>query len=142
MHPNSKSNRRRHVRFRLFPPVTGRLRIEAADGYPVHSKECPVLVVSLSPSGLRFITHLRFPVASNYRLGIELQLLQVQLELKGCIKWRTVDENLYEYGLQLIQSDTEKDLLSKLLHEYLRTVLPRQLRIHRLYNVMIRNVTF
>ncbi|HEY2495064.1 MAG TPA: PilZ domain-containing protein [Paenibacillus sp.] len=142
MRPNNRSFGRTHVRLRLIPPILGHLRIEATNGKPAPSKEHPVLVINLSPSGLRMLTHLKFPVASHYILGIELQLLQVQLELRGCVMWRTEEENLYEYGIQLIQSDAERILLSKLLHDYLRTILPRQQRIHRLYNELLRTVTF
>lgn len=142
MRPKHRSFGRTHVNLRLIPPVLGQLRIETTNGKPAHSKGHPVLVIHLSPSGLRMITHLKFPVASHYILGIELQIMQVKLELRGSVIWRTEEENLFEYGIHLIQSDEERILVSKLLQNYLRTILPQQQRIHHMYSELLRNVTF
>ena len=132
---------RKNIRLRLIPPQIGQLCIEAVNGEPVKSNTHPVLIVHMSPSGLRICSHLKFPVESHYELRIEMRILQVHLELRGAVEWRTEEENLYEYGVTLLQTEAERLLLSKLLHDYLRSIIPEQERIHQLYSTLLRSVS-
>ena len=49
-------------------------------GQEVESRHTPVLLQNMSPTGLQFLTHLRFPVNNNYTIRLLITFNEWELQ--------------------------------------------------------------
>ena len=136
MNSHAIHQKRRDIRIELTYGK-GEISIIRIRNLQVHSKGKPVLLLDISPGGLRFQTDLVFPVCEHIILLCKAQLIKnVWVELEGRIVWRKRSENLFEYGFEMIIQEQHRILLIRLLNELLLNLIPKQQKIHSLYRSM------
>jgi len=131
----TKVSRRQYLRLNLTPPITADLSISAIKGQAVQTKSRPVMVQNISLAGLCYLSALNLPVSADYVLEFNIPAQHAQLKLRGQVRWRRKQENLFEYGVAFIpapSSSMSKKLLCFLNQQLLRQS-PIQARIHYIY---------
>ncbi|SFI88966.1 hypothetical protein SAMN02799624_02515 [Paenibacillus sp. UNC496MF] len=129
--------RRGAVRIRIWNGVKADVAIDDVLGSRVESKATPVLIRDVCPIGVRFLTHLRFPVSPDYRIRLSLSFGEWTFSLAGYVVWRRKEENLYAYGCRLIPDPQIRRALSAALKEKLGLMIPERRRILSLYQQML-----
>ncbi|XEC95501.1 PilZ domain-containing protein [Paenibacillus tarimensis] len=132
----SKGQKRQHVRLQLTSGLMAELRLIEVDGEPIKSRPARVLLKDMSPGGLKFLTYLKFPVASNYRVKFDMVMNRNPLVLTGRIVWRRKQSNVYEYGISFTMSIKERPRLLFALNQILLQQSPCQQKIHRMYRLL------
>ncbi|BBH21823.1 hypothetical protein Back11_31680 [Paenibacillus baekrokdamisoli] len=135
-----KQVRRKQVRIQVRDGVHADVSICTIFGKAIGSGATPVLLQDLSPTGLKFQTHLRFPVSKDYLLQVQVSFDEWQFCLNGSVAWRRREENLYVYGLVFVPDSQIWQALSTALQEKLRLMNPNQHRIHRIYEQMMQGM--
>lgn len=129
--------RRKQVRIQVRGGVKADVSICTIFGKVIGSAATPILLQDLSPAGLKFLTHLRFPVSKDYSLQVNVAFDEWHFCLNGHIVWRHEEENLYEYGLFFVPDSHVSQAISRALQEKLRLMNPNQSRIHHIYERMM-----
>lgn len=124
--------RRKYVRLKL-PGTFGQLSIAAIGAYRISSNSRRVLVLDISPGGLRFVSGLRFPARRKIRVLVRLTMAGIGFETEGWIVWRRPSENVYEYGVEFDISAHQRAILIRMLNRLCAELLPRRHRILQLY---------
>ena len=114
--------------------IQAKVSISNVQGSDVDSREIPVYLDDISPSGLRFLTYLRFPVSSDYTVRFMITFGEWQFNITGTIVWRGKEENQYVYGCLFYPDRTryEERLYKRFPGNYL-TSHPQGKHIHELY---------
>ena len=75
-----------------------------------------VLIIDISPGGLRFMSHLRLPVQEEIIYGFSTNLDHTTIDLSGKIVWsQELYPGIFEYGLEFSISEIERDELIQVL---------------------------
>ncbi|MFC4103140.1 PilZ domain-containing protein [Paenibacillus xanthanilyticus] len=127
---------RNNMRIRLTDGTKAMISIYRVFGNDVQSGEIPVSVHNMSPTGMMFATHLRFPVSDDFAIRIKVKLGDWEFALIGHILWRRKEENQYLYGCAYLPDQKVRLAIVRALNEKLRTQNPQQSRIHDLYQRM------
>ncbi|REE92790.1 PilZ domain-containing protein [Paenibacillus taihuensis] len=136
MEKSSEKQPREHIRIRLRDGAHAEVSICNVDGEGADSGASVVLLHNMSPTGLRFQSHLRFPVSKSYLLQFSITLDEWQFCLLGHVVWRRKEDNFYVYGCSFIPDDGIRKAIVCALLAKLQTMSPRQVRIHELYRKM------
>ncbi len=127
---------REHVRIGLRDGVNAVISICNVFGQEVESRHTPVLLQNMSPTGLQFLTHLRFPVNNNYTIRLLIAFNEWEFSLLANIVWRRKEENQFVYGCTFYAEPGIRQSIVFALLDKIRLMSPRQLRIHELYRRM------
>lgn len=92
-----------------------------------------VLLEDISLEGLQFLSYLRFPVNTDYRLRFTITLGEWEFALLGQVMWRSKQENMFAYGCRFEPDADLKKALSVALQQQIRSMCPNHHRIHYLY---------
>ncbi|MBB3108550.1 hypothetical protein FHS18_000578 [Paenibacillus phyllosphaerae] len=124
---------RRHVRIRLSDGTQAKISIYNVFGSQVQSGEITVDVHNVSPIGMQFATHLRFPVSNDFAIQIKLKLADWEFALIGHIEWRRKEDNQFLYGCSFLPDHKTRLAIVRALNDKLRLMSPQHVRIHELY---------
>lgn len=93
-----------------------------------------ISITDIDAAGLRFLSTSKLPVKSDLILGIETEIFNMNIKLQGSLVWNDeIKENIYEYELQFLLNELEKQRIVNLLNK---------LRIHLKYNLGKLNYRF
>lgn len=134
--PNGKEEtKRKYIRLKV-PGHFGELQISAIGTHRISSNSRKVLILDLSPGGLRFLTGLKFPAKRKVRVIVTTTISGIRFEAEGLIVWRKENENVYEYGVMFEITALHRAFLIRMLNQlYLQEHLEHR-RIHELYTYM------
>jgi hypothetical protein len=96
---------RRGERRDLKIPVRGKAKIHTYQNQYILSNTALIEVENISISGLRFSSHLDFPVTRELILFIEFQLFGNPNHIVGTIVWKRKNKNNYTYGFEIRSSN-------------------------------------
>lgn len=120
-------NRREFFRLNLKKPLGADMSIFKIGGKKVELGYTEVIVLDIGPGGLRFLSDMKIPVRADIILVFETEILSSELQLYGRIAWmRICEENIYEYGLEFILEEKQREALLQLLNQ-----LQIQLKNHK-----------
>ncbi|MFC5652851.1 PilZ domain-containing protein [Paenibacillus solisilvae] len=131
---------RQHIRIRIREGIQVRLSIVNVHGKDVESRDIPVYLKDISPSGLRFWTHLRFPVSCDYTVRFMITLGEWQFNLAGNIVWRGKDENQYVYGCLFFPDQKLRRALIQAISWKLSEGFPLGKQIPQIYRHLSNNL--
>jgi hypothetical protein len=128
-------SRRRHMRLKL-QSAFGEISIQRIRASVIQSRSKPIVILDLSPGGLRFQTDLYFPVTPNITLLFKAKIVNnITIELDGRIMWRKLQDNMFVYGFEFTITDAHRILLTRVLNDLLLELSPQQNQIHKLYRL-------
>jgi len=134
--PDQEYSARKHIRVRLRTGVRAKISIMMNSEHPEPSREAPVILNDLSPGGIQFVTHLRFPICNHYALRFMIAFGEWEFSVIAHVVWRRKSENQYVYGCSFELNSHLKQAIVRALGTELRTMNPQQHRIHELYRQM------
>lgn len=121
---NSKTiqeNIRDFYRVELEYALASEMTIVRVQGKEVNLGQAPVLILDISPGGLRFLSHLKLPSNPSILLSFSAQILGESLTINGFIvRFKKIDNeavDLYEYGVNFQINHSSQSALYKLLNE-------------------------
>lgn len=113
-----QKNRRKYFRVNLPLPLSTQMTIISFRNQKVSLGTAEVLVIDLSPGGLRFISHLQFPAQENIIYQFSSELNHTSFQVNGKIIWfEEIHPGIYEYGLEFIISEIERNKIVHLLFQ-------------------------
>lgn len=130
--PELCKNNRNYIRIQV-PGLTARIHIIAIEDRVVKSASQNVLVLNISPGGLRFISGLQIPADRDVRLSLHTVLMGIRFETEGYIIWREAVENMYEYGVEFDMSTLHRSFLIRLLNYMYVKLYPEHQKVHQYY---------
>ncbi|UVI31628.1 PilZ domain-containing protein [Paenibacillus spongiae] len=133
MNDKLKRVSRKDVRIRLRGGIQAKVSIVHVFDSSVETGHTSVLLNDMSPSGLQFAAHLRFPVSRDYTIRVLITFGEWQFSLIGHVVWRRREENLYVYGCELLSDRSLQAAIVQALHQKLQRMSPNRDRIHRIY---------
>jgi hypothetical protein len=95
------TSRRRHIRLALHEGILAELRLIGIGRRMVQTRPGKVVLLDLSPGGLRFATTLLLPPDMECRVSIQCVLEGLNIEVKGRIRHTAVHDHWLEYGVQM-----------------------------------------
>ncbi|NBD23588.1 PilZ domain-containing protein [Paenibacillus glycinis] len=125
-------------RLRIFNGVKVTVAIADALGSHTKSRTTPVMIQDLSPTGMRFMTHLRFPVSKDYCIRTSVAFGAWEFNLVGNVAWRSKEENIYVYGCTFVHDEQMQQALAAALKEKLAQMIPARRRILDMYEHLLR----
>lgn len=115
---NDQENRRKYFRVQLPLPLSTQMTILTFRNQRVSLGSAEVLVIDLSPGGLRFISHLRLPTEEKIIYRFSSELNQTSFQASGEIVWSTeIHPGIYEYGIEFTISEIERNDIVQLLFQ-------------------------
>ncbi|MCQ6558848.1 PilZ domain-containing protein [Paenibacillus mendelii] len=133
MNDKQKQISRKHVRIRLRDGVQAKVSIFRVFDRNVDSKDTPILLNNMSPSGLQFAANLRFPVSRDYSIRVLIAFGEWEFSIIGHVVWRRQEENLYVYGCSFLPDHRLQAAIVQALNEKLKKMSPNYDRIHAMY---------
>jgi len=130
---------RQHMRIRIREGIQVSVFIANVQGSILESRGIPVLLKDISPTGLRFQTHLRFPVSGDYTVRFIIKFSDWEFNLCGNVVWRGRDENQYVYGSYFQPDPKMRRALIRAISWKLNECNPLGKRIHELYTRLSEN---
>lgn len=124
--------RRKYVRLKV-PGQFGELCITAIGSHRIKSNSRRVLVLDISPGGVRFLSGLRFPAKRKIRVCIKVTISGLCFEAEGLIVWRKANENVYEYGVMFELTNLHRAFLIRMLNQLYAEMHPEHARIRQYY---------
>jgi len=134
--PDQEHRTRKHIRVRLRTGVRAKVSIMTNSDHSELSREAPILLNDLSPGGIQFMTHLRFPICNQYVLRFLIAFGEWEFSVVGHVVWRRKSENQYVYGCSFEPDSHLSQAIVRALGTELWTMNPQQHRIHELYRQM------
>ncbi len=98
-------------RYTFEPSIRGTFHILTLNGQEVQMAEGELSILDLSPGGIRMKTQYKLPDPASYTIILEIQFHMEDhpLCLKGSVQWMKPVASDYQYGLELLSSDKEKE---------------------------------
>lgn len=127
-----KRCRRKYVRLKV-PGQFGEMYITAIGPHRIKSNSRRVLVLDISPGGLRFVSGLRFPARRKIRVCVKVVISDLCFEAEGMIVWRKSNENVYEYGVMFEITKLHRAFLIRMLNQLYAEMYPEHQRIRQYY---------
>ena len=85
------------------------------------AKKCgntKILVKNIGPGGLCFISNIKMPVKRHFIIQFTTELMGEEIKVCGHLVWSgEMEGNLYEYGVEFIVDENERDNLIRLLNQ-------------------------
>lgn len=131
----NEHGKRKYVRLKV-PGLFGELQICAIGAHRISSNSRKVLVLDISPGGLRFMSGLKFPGKRKIRVIVTTVITGIRFEAEGLIVWRRPSENVYEYGVMFDITALHRAFLIRMLNQLVLQQHPEHRRIHQYYTYM------
>ncbi len=130
-----ENTKRQYIRLKT-EGCFGELQIKAIGTHAISSNSRKVLVLDISPGGLRFASGLRFPANRKVRVAVLTTIMGIRFEAEGLIVWRKSDENMYEYGVMFEITALHRSFLIRMLNQLYLQQRPEEKRVHQYYTYM------
>lgn len=117
-------------RFTFGDPIKGVFRILQIDGISGHTKESPVLILDLSPNGIKFSSHIDLPIEKkHFLMEVTFVLNEKSISMLAETKWKKpVANTTFIYGLVGLDNiETKKEIIEE-LKEYSRRTHQKKLK--------------
>lgn len=110
-------NKRRYFRLDFYFPLSAQMTIIKIKGKDIQLGTSEVLIEDMGLGGLRFLADLKLVVNREIILEFETEILEKTIKLCGAVVWlKEVEDGIYQYGLEFMIHETERDSLAKLLN--------------------------
>ncbi|MBU8905320.1 EAL domain-containing protein [Desertibacillus haloalkaliphilus] len=111
-------NRRKFYRINFTNPLASTMTIVQFKGNNVQLGKSRSLIEDMSLGGLRFTAEINLPVRSDVILEFTTKILGEEISVRGFIVWKQeAHEDLFQYGLQFITTEKERDKLAPLFNK-------------------------
>lgn len=112
---DSKKNRRKFFRFAFTFPVAAKLQITEVNQRKVDIGSAKILIEDIGLGGIRFLTPLKLPVVSSFKLNFTFKLMGKMFTIEGALVYRDKErEDLYAYGATFKNiTEGERDALAE-----------------------------
>ncbi|WP_164462144.1 PilZ domain-containing protein [Bacillus sp. FJAT-42376] len=114
-------NRSESFRFVFSDPVDASFSIVERSGKEVHTKQGKAVIMDISPSGLKLISHLELPMEEQVILNITFTIRNEELELRGIPMWKKRSGSGFQYGIKSVNDEILRERIVKELKEYAQT---------------------
>ncbi|HWL27211.1 MAG TPA: EAL domain-containing protein [Ureibacillus sp.] len=111
-------NRRTYYRINLLSPLSSFMTLVSIQGKQVNLGKTEVLIEDIGPGGLRFLSTIQMPVRSDLILQFETTIMGRKVTLHGHIVWKDELKDMFQYGLQFLINETEREGLIKILNNF------------------------
>ncbi len=108
--------RRKHFRIDFPYPLQAVMTMTELNNKKVNLGATNILVENIGPGGLRFLSTIRFPIRNDAVLKFDLTLAGEKQLLFGRLRWFTETNNLYQYGVEFIIEEEDRETLIQLLY--------------------------
>lgn len=135
------AGRRAFTRLRFNNGLKGELRLMDRVGELMSDSYAAVMVLSMDPDGLCFMSGLKLPVNRGYYVDFRFTIGGILLQIRGNVTWRRLVDNHYEYGILFYPPYKLRPLLLRILNQELLRQNPRDYKLHRLYRRLNQNVS-
>ncbi len=110
----SDKNKRKYFRVEFKNLLIADMTILELKGKELHVGNTKVLVKNISAGGLCFVTNLKIPVSRDLIMNFTAYLAGKILNIRGYAVWmKEHDKNLYEYGVEFVIDERDRELLMK-----------------------------
>lgn len=140
MKPAKIEERRRCPRMFLNELTHCCVSIKEHRGEQVCTRQKPVLVLNISPTGLCFISDLKFPLHTDYIVDFEAVIFRETIHLEGRIIWRQETDFLNKYGVRFRNSEQVYEFLLRNFNNLTLTLSPDKLKAHELYEYFANDI--
>lgn len=111
-------DRRNFYRIHLLLPLRANMTLVFMQGKQVRLGKTEVLIEDLGPGGLKFLSTIQLPVRPDIVYQFEMTIMNQPITVNGHIAWKTEVKGMYQYGLQFLLDENERDFLVKLLNNF------------------------
>ncbi|MCR2821279.1 EAL domain-containing protein [Lederbergia panacisoli] len=110
--------RREFYRIDLLFPLCSSMSLMSVEGNKVNLGKTDVLIVDIGPGGLKFLSTIHLPVRPDILFQFETTIMGENVTLNGQIVWKDEINDAFQYGLQFILEEVDRDTLIKLLNSF------------------------
>lgn len=98
-------------RYTFEPSISGTFNILTLNEQRVEMAEGKLSILNLSPGGIRIQTQYKLPDPATYSVMLDIRFYMEDrpLYLKGSVQWMRPVAGGYQYGLELLSTDKEKE---------------------------------
>lgn len=112
-------NQRKYYRINLTHPLSADMTIARYKGMEVALGNTEVLLEDIGLGGVRFISNIELAVIKDIILKFETEILGELVTFLGTIVWKKeIDDGVYEYGLEFIIDESDRDELAMVLNMF------------------------
>ncbi|MBP1931487.1 EAL domain-containing protein [Ammoniphilus resinae] len=112
-------NQRKFFRIQLDFPLSASMTITQVKGKEVELGSTEVLIEDIGIGGLRFLSQIKLAVLKDIILEFKTRILDTWIQVQGAIVWqRQAQDDIYQYGLELIIPENERTSLTRLLNDF------------------------
>jgi hypothetical protein len=110
---------RKYFRIKPDNPINAEIAIVQVGQKIVKTGIAHVIVIDISPGGLKFISHLNFPADPSVLLEFQIKVMEQAFRLVGYVTYKNnFIENRYEYGICFFETDESlRNCLRKLFND-------------------------
>lgn len=115
----NRENQRKYYRIHLTHPLSADMTIARYKGKDISLGNSEVLLEDIGLGGVRFISNIELAVIPDIILRFETEILGEVVAFLGRIVWKKdIDDEVYEYGLEFIIDERDRDDLAKVLNMF------------------------
>lgn len=97
-------------------PLEAEMALISINGKDVELGTTKVLIEDIGIGGIRFLCNINLPVRPDLILQFETTILEQNTRVMGHIVWKQEVEEIYQYGLEFIMSEQDRENLVKKLN--------------------------
>lgn len=112
-----KYKREEYFRFSFNTPIPGFFTITKMNGLSGKSKKGPLLILDLSPKGIKFQSRLDLPDTEDLNLSLSFTLNTKEIILPGKIVWKKKISNDFHYGFTVTEELEIEDITKEIISE-------------------------
>jgi len=110
--------RREYFRLKFYQLLKAELKIVKIKDKKMNVGNTKILIRNIGPSGLSFISNIKFPLERDFTLQFETTLLNNIVKTNGSPVWmEEIDDDFYQYGVKFLIDEEEREELMKILYE-------------------------
>ncbi|HZG70258.1 MAG TPA: EAL domain-containing protein, partial [Chondromyces sp.] len=111
-------DRRKYYRINLPFALSSNMSLTSIQGKPVKLGKTEALIEDIGPGGLKFLSAIQLPVRSDIILEFETTIMDHKVKLNGHIVWKEEIQGVFQYGLQFLLEESERDHFTKMLDAF------------------------
>ncbi|WP_312096604.1 EAL domain-containing protein [Niallia sp.] len=112
------SNRRNFYRINLLRPLEAKMSLVAIKGKKVQLGKTEILIEDIGIGGIKILSNIDLPVRPDIALQFETLILNEKVGLFGHIVWKHEVNDIYQYGIQFVIQEKERDYFAKLFNKF------------------------
>lgn len=119
-----EKERRKYFRLNFPSHLLAKLYLTEVNNQKVDMGYATILIENISLGGIRFLSTLRLPVASNIKLNFYLELMNESFYLDGSLVYKNEEkQDIFSYGVAFKMTEGKRDQLAEIINKM--TVLTR-----------------